>query len=118
VFQSTDGGASWRAARNGLTKTFVRALAIDPQTPTTLYAGTDGGGGVFQSTDGGASWRAANNGLTATDVRALAIDPQTPTTLYAGTQSGGVFKSTDGVVVPILVQKKEIAMFDGVIEES
>src|SRR5438105_1975446 len=34
----------------------VRALAIDPQTPTTLYAGTLNG--VFKSTDGGASWTA------------------------------------------------------------
>ncbi|MBK7920340.1 MAG: hypothetical protein IPJ94_29640 [Chloroflexi bacterium] len=28
----------------GLTNIHVLALAIDPQTPTTLYAGTDGGG--------------------------------------------------------------------------
>ena len=73
----------------------VHALAIDPQTPTTLYAGTDSGG-VFKSTDGGASWSAVNNGLTAAWVLALAIDPQTPTTLYAGTYGGEVFKSTNG----------------------
>ena len=41
----------------------VYALAIDPLTPTTLYAGTYGGG-VFKSTDGGASWSAVNTGLT------------------------------------------------------
>src|SRR3989449_3553889 len=69
------------------------ALAIDPLTPTTLYAGTSGG--VFKSTDGGASWSAS--GLI--NVSALAIDPLTPTTLYAGTSVfGGVFKSTDGGV--------------------
>src|SRR3989442_1318092 len=72
------------------------ALAIDPLTPTTLYAGTSGG--VFKSTDGGASWSAS--GLI--NVSALAIDPLTPTTLYAGTSNvgvfGGVFTSTDGVV--------------------
>jgi photosystem II stability/assembly factor-like uncharacterized protein len=79
----------------------VSALAIDPTTPTTVYAGTSGGG-VFKSTDGGNSWSAANVGLTALDVRALAIDPQNPTTLYAGTYSSAgisgdtVFKSTDG----------------------
>ena len=33
----------------------IRALAIDPSTPSTLYAGTAaGGGGVSKSTDGGA----------------------------------------------------------------
>src|SRR5256885_4500564 len=68
--------------------------SIDPETPTTLYAGTYGG--VFKSTDGGGSWSAANVGLSATSVLALAIDPQASITLYAGTSGGGVFKSSDG----------------------
>ena len=72
----------------------IFALAIDPATPATLYAGTYGGG-VFKSTNGGGNWSAVNTGLTNTNVHALAIDPATPATLYAGTW-GGVFKSTDG----------------------
>jgi hypothetical protein len=36
----------------------ARALAIDPQNPGTIYAGTSGG--VFKTTDGGTSWNAAN----------------------------------------------------------
>ena len=71
----------------------INALAIDPVTPSTLYAGTEGG--VFKTTDGGANWSAVSTGLTHTNVLALALDPATPTTLYAGTY-GGVFKSTDG----------------------
>jgi hypothetical protein len=71
----------------------VEALAIDPLTPTTLYAATRGFG-VFKSTDGGASWSAANTGLPPFRfVQALALDPLTPTTLYAGT-GGGVFVIT------------------------
>jgi len=73
----------------------ISALAIDPATPTTLYAGTFLAG-VFKSTNGGESWSAANTGLINTYVYALAIDPKTPTTLYAGTYGGGVFKSTNG----------------------
>ncbi len=69
------------------------ALAIDPATPTPLYAGTYFGG-VFKSTTAGRSW--FNIGLAPTYVVALAIDPVTPTTLYAGTGAGGVFQSTDG----------------------
>jgi len=34
----------WSASNTGLTKLFVRALALAPSAPTTLYAGTDGGG--------------------------------------------------------------------------
>ena len=73
----------------------IYALALDPATPTTLYAGTYGGG-VFKSTNGGAAWNAVTAGLMNTDVRALAINPATPTTLYAGTYGDGVFKSTNG----------------------
>ena len=42
--------ASWIALNAGLTTPYVQALAVDPQTPTTIYAGTNGG--IFKSTDG------------------------------------------------------------------
>jgi len=79
----------------------VVALAVDPTTPGTVYAGTQYGG-VFKSTDGALSWQAISTGLTDMDVSTLAIDPIVPSTLYAGTSSEdngrgqGVFKSTDG----------------------
>src|SRR5512147_1718044 len=50
----------------------VYALAIDPSTPSTLYAGTFGGG-IFKSTDSGTNWTAMNAGLTNVNVYALAI---------------------------------------------
>src|SRR5256885_29467 len=78
---------------NGPVATRILALAIDPESPTTIYAGAESGG-VFKSTDGGGGW--ANTGLTGVDVRALVIDPLTPTTVYAGTSGAGVFKSSDG----------------------
>ena len=74
----------------------VTSLAIDPVTPTTLYAGT--GSGVFKSTNGGASWVAASSGMISTSVSKLAIDPMTPTTLYAGANGNFVYKSTNGGV--------------------
>jgi len=61
-FKSTDGRASWTAVSSGLTNTYVVAFAINPATPSTLYAGTFGGG-VFENTDGGASCTAVNTGL-------------------------------------------------------
>jgi ligand-binding sensor domain-containing protein len=71
----------------------VRALAIDPATPSTLYAGTLTG--VFQSTNSGGSWSAVKTGLNNFYVYALVIDPTTPSTLYAGTWGGGVYQSTN-----------------------
>ncbi|MFN8008736.1 MAG: IPT/TIG domain-containing protein, partial [Terriglobia bacterium] len=71
----------------------ILSLAIDPQTPAILYAGTFGGG-VFKSTNEGRSWTLASRGMTEPFVEALAIDPYAPATLYAGTD-GGVFRSND-----------------------
>src|SRR6516164_9420682 len=48
VFKSKDGGASWNNA--GLNGFVVRALIIDPQHPTILYALTEGPSAVFKST--------------------------------------------------------------------
>src|SRR5262250_1271240 len=62
----------------------VHALAINPTTPSIVYAGVFGAG-VFKTTDAGATWNTINAGLTSTDVEALAIDPTAPSTLYAGT---------------------------------
>lgn len=93
VFRSTDGASTWEAVTTGLNSTNVQALAIDPTTPSTLYAGAVDGG-VFKSTDGALTWHAAQAGLGDTAVSALAIDPTRPRTLYAG--GDGAFKSTDG----------------------
>ena len=55
------GPPSYPASRT--TIFYVYALAIDPSTPATLYAGAannySGWGGVFKSTDGGNSWTGA-----------------------------------------------------------
>ena len=88
VFKSTDGGGNWTGT--ALTNNRISALAIDPQTPTTVYAA---GFGLFKSADGGGTWIDVR--LPSLNVWALAIDPVTPTTLYAGV-TGGVLKSTDG----------------------
>ena len=105
IFKSINGGTSWTSVGNvstGLPATPVLALAIDPSTPATLYAGTGNSvllglqtGGIFKSANGGTTWTAASSGLTDTNVFALAIDPSTPATLYAGTYDG-VFKGTNG----------------------
>ena len=46
VFASTDAGATWASFGAGLANPFVNAMALNPATPQTLYAGTNGG--VFQ----------------------------------------------------------------------
>jgi photosystem II stability/assembly factor-like uncharacterized protein len=91
ALKSVDGGESWRPS--GLAHSTVYALALDPETSTTLYAGTDKG--LFTSTNAGASWHRSSGPLQTSPVKAIAIDREQPLTVYAGTD-GGVFRSTDG----------------------
>jgi ligand-binding sensor domain-containing protein len=99
VFKSTDRGASWTAANNGLDFRWgVATLAVDPSNPSTLYVGLFAAGelGVFKSTDGAASWAAASSGLPNRTFAAIAVDPSDSSTVYAGTYAGGLYKSIDG----------------------
>jgi photosystem II stability/assembly factor-like uncharacterized protein len=47
VFVTGDGGDHWSPLMNGLTKRNVWTIRIDPFDPATLYAGTEGEGGLF-----------------------------------------------------------------------
>src|SRR5262249_3570530 len=82
VFKTTDGGANWTASSTGLpTSSSVTALAVDPKTSGTVYAGV--GKGVYKTVDGGKTWFPRNIGLERIEeVDSLVIDPQTPSTLY------------------------------------
>ena len=96
VWRSTDAGTSWNAAP-GIT-TSTRSIAIDPTSPSVVYAGADGlftTSGVFKSTDAGASWAPANSGIGNVTVLSLAAKAGSPSTMYAGTQGSGVFVTTD-----------------------
>lgn len=118
IFKSTNGGNSWIAVTdapvrnpvsaerdpNGLSLAPRYTAALDPTSPTTVYAGTAAytypgtwrsvRGGVFKSTDGGQSWKPLYDGNTS--FGSLLVDPATPTTLYAGTDNTGLYKSMDG----------------------
>ena len=84
--EAPDSGGHWRSVKRGV---IVYALAMDPATPTTVYAAT--GQGLARSTDAGTSWTWLGP-IGRSRVTALAIDPHRSATLYAGTWNG-VFKS-------------------------
>lgn len=74
----------------------ISALAIDPATPSILYAASIEA--VSKTTDGGATWHILSN--SPQNAHSLAVDPANPATLYAGTASLGptLLKSTNGGV--------------------
>ena len=96
VHKSTDGGVSYVMKNTGITSPAISSLAIDPNAPSILYAGT-AFAGVFKSTDGGENWVGINNGITSGRVNEIVIDPsQNPaTTIYVGMSNRGVLKTTN-----------------------
>jgi photosystem II stability/assembly factor-like uncharacterized protein len=88
VMVSNDSCQSWQSSNNGLSNLFVNTLAIDPNNPDIVYAGTDGG--AYISFDSGQNWSQVNDGLLgATVVYSIAVDPES--NVYAATPYG-IFK--------------------------
>jgi hypothetical protein len=101
VFKSTNGGGSWSPSSTGLSAQDVVALAVHPDAPSIVFAGTYGGG-VFRSTDNGASWSSMDKQPPNLRVRALAINARSDT-LYAGTDGAGVFAIAAPAQFPLTV---------------
>ena len=127
IYKSTDAGAHWARASNvSFDPAALRAIAIAPTQPSTLFIGVNSQG-VLKSTDGGSSWALVNSGLAAVGpyVSAMAVDPTTANTVYAATDPTGqpdtpakIFKSTDGAAhwkqvpigLPVNVEVKSIVV--------
>ncbi len=86
--QLYDGESFLRVALN--------ALAVDPNDPNTIFAGTYGAG-IYISRDGGETWEVSNEGLGKGTVGQIAVHPRDSNIMYAALfDQGGVYKSTDG----------------------
>jgi hypothetical protein len=87
----------------------ITAVAVDPSTPTTVYAG-GAAGGVWKSTDSGAHWTPLTDSQPSLAVGSIAIDPNSCSpapcqTIYVGTgesnfngdafYGAGILKSTN-----------------------
>jgi photosystem II stability/assembly factor-like uncharacterized protein len=99
VMRSSDGGNSWEriGPRRGFPyEASVRCVAIHPDRPDIVFAGTERG--LYQSEDAGAHWRLLDSALNHFYIWALAIDPVDPTIMFAGTGTptpAKIFRSTD-----------------------
>lgn len=81
-FLSVDGGQTWTVASDGYTGAQVRAIAVDPTDPATVYAAARSG--FFASTDGGNSWIGRNTPPAFhLEWNAVALDPSNPQHLLA-----------------------------------
>ena len=98
VFSSADGGKRWAPLPSPGTN-YVQALAIAPDDPDVVYAGSGGTmtRGLYKSTDGGHSWQRLTVARREPGRLCGRDRPRSsPQTVYIGTGESGLFKSTDG----------------------
>ncbi len=115
LYKTTDGGKTWTLALYVNEDTGVVDVAMDPQSPDTLYAaayerrrtvyGFNGGGpdgAIYKTTDGGLTWKKLTKGLPYADGGdigriGISIYRRHPSIVYAVVQhaNGGVYRSED-----------------------
>ena len=109
VYKSTDSGLTWLPKNSGFPKNSsgnpaqVMSLAVDPNNPSIVWAGTEHEG-IVKSTNGGDTWQ-VKGFVDVPDVDAIAVRPGDSNTILVGTgeyrgtsgsKSGEIYKSTDG----------------------
>jgi photosystem II stability/assembly factor-like uncharacterized protein len=112
VWKSINGGTTFKPAFDKEAVQSIGAIAIDPQSPKTIWVGTGEawtrnstsiGDGIYKSTDGGDSWH--NMGLPNSErISRILVDPKDRNTVYAcvpgklwsDSDDRGLYKTTDG----------------------
>jgi photosystem II stability/assembly factor-like uncharacterized protein len=117
VYKTTDGGKTWKLVLFVNEDTGVVDLAMDPQSPDTLYAaayqrrrsvfgfnGSGPGSAIYKTIDGGATWTKLAKGLPYENEAAgetgrigLAVYRRNTNIIYACVEhaKGGIFRSED-----------------------
>jgi photosystem II stability/assembly factor-like uncharacterized protein len=88
VFETLNGGVTWKDISGNLPNSPTNALALDTRT-NVIYAGNDLG--VYASIDGGASWSRFEPGFPIAQVVQLQLNP-TLNILAAGTHGRGMWE--------------------------
>ncbi|MFP5246663.1 MAG: WD40/YVTN/BNR-like repeat-containing protein, partial [Thermoanaerobaculia bacterium] len=74
VARSENGGARWETLTSPAVGDLITAMAVDPEDPRRVWAGT-ASHGVFVSHDGGIRWTDMNQGLPTRTIQSIAFDP-------------------------------------------
>ncbi|MCC7062145.1 MAG: hypothetical protein IT456_05025, partial [Planctomycetes bacterium] len=104
VWRSDTYGSSWTRLDDRMGNLVIGCLALDPNNPDVLYAGTgegfsgssvlSTGVGIWKSSDGGTTWSVLSTTTAFGNVSRIAIPPNNSSIVLAAT-STGVRRSTD-----------------------
>ena len=105
---SENGGASWTRVDSPMNGQTIWSLAINPNDPRKMFAGTGAPSRcrLYRSADAGASWEAVAPvfpefcaGVNRPRLLTIAIDPQDGNDVWFGVEEGGLWRSRDGGTV-------------------
>jgi uncharacterized protein (TIGR03437 family) len=115
VWKSTNNGVNWTPLTEDMPSLSIGSLAVDPNNPNVVYAGTGEGNasgdsyygaGLYKSVDGGATWRVIRGPLSTIAPRVpaftflaitqIAFDPSNSQTLYLCTRTAGTYGPSGG----------------------
>jgi len=112
IWKTTNNGTTWTPVFDKYGAYAIGCLAIDPENPSVIWAGTGEnthqrqlgyGDGIYKSEDAGASWK--NMGLKdSRQIGMIAIDPRNTDIVYVAAEGSiwgaggdrGLYKTTDG----------------------
>ncbi|MDA8335297.1 MAG: Ig-like domain-containing protein, partial [Peptococcaceae bacterium] len=104
VWSSANDGASWTPLTDGQPSLAMGAVAVDPNNPSVIYAGTGEahesgdsfyGEGLLKSTDGGTSWSVYGATYFAGSyIAAVVVNPLNSSDVYVAGNMG-LYESTD-----------------------
>jgi uncharacterized protein (TIGR03437 family) len=127
VWKSTDNGANWTPLTDGQPSLAIGAIAVDPNNPNVIYAGTGEssgcalcyyGAGLLKSTDGGATWTQIVGPTTTVEPRVpaflnvgftrITIDPTNSSVIYAAT---GATSAGNANSVPLPTNVSQVGLW-------
>ena len=116
LYRMADGDDGWELLSNGLPdEPAIRALAVHPEKPEIIYAGTQSG--PYRSTDHGDHWEKVDLLDRGLPVWSLLFSPRDPNVMYAGYEACEIYRSDDGGEswgrMPISIHFPEITMAEG-----
>src|SRR3954471_7372246 len=95
LWRSLDGGETFKRTCDGMfVECHVRALAVHPRQPRTLYLGSEQG--LFRSTDGADNWNRIDSPLNGLQIWSILLLPSNPDVILVGTCPSRLFRSADG----------------------
>src|SRR5215470_16414625 len=95
LWRSLDGGTTFTRSSDGMfVECHVRALAVHPRQPRTLYLGSEQG--LFRSADGADNWSRVESSLDGLQIWSLLLLPADPDVILVGTCPSRLFRSGDG----------------------